>query len=64
LSQLIVQYLVYVLPFIRVVAKTKGDFLFADEQEPWIGEQLSRAIAVATAKYLGVRLTVARCVVF
>jgi hypothetical protein len=38
LSQLIIQYLVYVLLFIHVVAKTKGDFLFADKQEPWIGE--------------------------
>lgn len=38
LSQIIAQYLVYILPFIRVVAKTKRDFLFADEQEPWIGE--------------------------
>ena len=37
LSQIIVQYLVYVLPFTRVVQKTKGDFLFAVEKdEPWI----------------------------
>ena len=33
LSQIIAQYLVYVLPFSRVVSKTKGDFLFADEQD-------------------------------
>jgi len=58
LSQVIAQYLVYVLPFSRVVAKTKGDFLFADKQEPWIKDQLSGAVAVATAKHLGVRLTV------
>jgi hypothetical protein len=34
LSQFIVQYLVYVLLFIYMVTKTKGDFLFTDEQEP------------------------------
>jgi hypothetical protein len=58
LSQVIAQYLVYVLPFSRVVQKTKGDFLFADEGGPWIKDQLSKAVAVATAKHLGVRLTV------
>jgi superfamily II DNA helicase RecQ len=58
LSQVIAQYLVYVLPFSRVVEKTKGDFLFADERGPWINDQLSGAVAVATAKHLGVRLTV------
>ena len=59
LSQIIIQYLVYVLPFTRVVEKTKGDFLFAgDKDEPWIKDQLSGAVAVATAKHLGVRLTV------
>jgi len=58
LSQVLVQYLVYVLPFSRVVQKTKSDFLFADGQGPWIRDQLSGALAVATAKHLGVRLTV------
>src|SRR5271156_2957757 len=58
LSQVIAQYLVYVLPFSRVVEKTKGDFLFADKHGPWIKDQLSKAVAVATAKHLGVRLTV------
>jgi superfamily II DNA helicase RecQ len=58
LSQVIAQYLVYVLPFSRVIEKTKGDFLFADEHGPWIKGQLSGAVAVATAKHLGVRLTV------
>jgi superfamily II DNA helicase RecQ len=58
LSQVIAQYLVYVLPFSRVIEKTKGDFLFADEHGPWIKDQLSVAVAVATAKHLGVRLTV------
>lgn len=58
LSQVLAQYLVYVLPFSRVVAKTKGDFLFVDEQGPWMGEQLSKGVAEATAKHVGVRLTV------
>jgi superfamily II DNA helicase RecQ len=59
LSQIIAQYLVYILPFTRVVSKTKGDFLFAvEKEEPWIQDQLSTAVAVATAKHLGVRLTV------
>ena len=58
LSQVIIQYLVYVLPFSRVVERTKGDFLFADKHGPWIKDQLSGAVAVATAKHLGVRLPV------
>ena len=58
LSQVIIQYLVYVLPFSHVVEKTKSEFLFADEHGPWIKDQLSVAVAVATAKHLGVRLTV------
>jgi mRNA degradation ribonuclease J1/J2 len=58
LSQVIIQYLVYVLLFSRVIKKTKGDFLFADEQGPWIGEQLSKGVAEAITKYIRVRLTV------
>lgn len=59
LSQVIAQYLIYVLPFSWVVFKTKGDFLFADGKDNlWIEEQLSRGMAVATAKYLEVRLIV------
>jgi len=54
LSQVIAQYFVYVLPFSQVVEKTKGDFLFATEHKPWIKDQLSGAVAVATAKHLGV----------
>lgn len=57
LSQLTAQYLVYVLPFSRVVGRRTSDFLFGDEQGPWIKNQLSVAIAVVTAKHLGVRLT-------
>jgi hypothetical protein len=29
-----------------------------EREEPWIQDQLSAAVAVATAKHLGVRLTV------
>lgn len=57
LSQIITQYLVYVLPLTRVLAKTKGDYLFADEHGPWVKDQLSEAVAVATMKHVGVRLT-------
>lgn len=59
LSQVIIQYLVYLLPFTRVISKTQSEFLFSDQQGPWIQDQLSRAVAVATTKHLGVRLTVA-----
>ena len=42
-----------------MVQKTKGDFLFAvKKDQPWIQDQLSEAVAVATAKHLRVRLTV------
>ena len=58
LSQITAQYLVYVLPFSRVVGKKTGDFLFADKRGPWDGDELSAAVAVATTKHLGVRLTV------
>ena len=57
LSQIITQYLIYVLPLTRVLAKTKGDYLFADDRGPWIKDQLSAAVAVATSKHLSVRLT-------
>lgn len=58
LSQIITQYLVYVLPFSSVVEKTKEEFLFADKHGPWIKQELSVAVAVVTTKHLGVRLTV------
>lgn len=58
LSQLLVQYLVYVLPFTQIVSKRQDDFLFGDSRGRWGENQLSAAVAVATAKHLGVRLTV------
>ena len=58
ISQILVKYLIYILPFSRVVGQRESDYLFADEHGPWAGEQLSRAVAVATTKHLGVRLTV------
>jgi superfamily II DNA helicase RecQ len=58
LSQIIAQYLVYVLPFARVVGQRKGDYLFTTQEEPWVDSQLSKALAVATAKHLGVKLGV------
>jgi superfamily II DNA helicase RecQ len=58
LSQILVQYLIYVRPFSQVVGQKEWDYLFADERGPWAGNQLSAAVAVATAQYLGVRLTI------
>jgi len=58
ISQILAKYLIYVRPFSRVVGKQEWDFLFADEGGPWAGEQLTKALAVATAAHLGVRLTV------
>jgi hypothetical protein len=54
LSQVIVQYLIYVLLFSYIIAKTKGDFLFVNKQGPWIEDQLSKEIVKATAKHIGV----------
>ena len=58
-SQLVVQYLVFVRPFARVLDQRESEWLFGDDQGPWAGEQLTRALAQATTKHLGVRLTVA-----
>jgi hypothetical protein len=64
ISQIMVQYLVYVRPFARVVEyeMTKSlpnpEYLFRDARGPWAGEELTRALSQATTKYLGVRLTV------
>ena len=57
LSQIITQYLIYILLLTRVLAKTKGDYLFTDDRGPWIKDQLSVAVAVTTSKHLSVRLT-------
>ena len=58
LSQIIAQYLIYVRPFSQVVGQKEWDYLFGDERGPWAGNQLSAAVAVATARHLGVRLTI------
>lgn len=57
-GQIIVQYLVYVRPFARVLDRRESEYLFGDQQGPWAGEELSRALSQATTKHLGVRLTV------
>ena len=58
LSQVITQYLVYVLLFLCIVKRTKGDFLFTTKREPQIQDQLSRVVVVAITKYLRVQLIV------
>jgi superfamily II DNA helicase RecQ len=58
LSQLLTQYLVFVRPFARVLDQRESEWLFGDSQGPWAGDQLSQALAKATAKHLGARLTI------
>jgi superfamily II DNA helicase RecQ len=57
-SQILAQYLVFVRPFARALDQRESEFLFADKRGPWAGEQLSRELAKATNKHLGVRLVV------
>ena len=57
-SQLLAQYLVYIRPFARVLNHGESEYLFADVQGPWAGEQLSRELAKETTDHLGVRLTI------
>ena len=59
LSQVLVQYLVYVSPFARALPldRRESEYLFGDAQGPWAGEELSQALGRATEKHLGVRLT-------
>lgn len=57
-SQVLVQYLVYVRPFARALDQRESAYLFADRRGPWAGEQLTQALSRATSKHLGVRLTV------
>lgn len=63
ISQIMVQYLVYIRPFARAVeyevtkALPSPEYLFRDARGPWAGEELTRALGQATEKYLGVRLT-------
>ena len=59
LSQVLAQYLVYISPFARALPldRRESEYLFADAQGPWAGEELSRELAQATRKHLAVRLT-------
>jgi hypothetical protein len=47
-----------VLSFLRIIKKTKGDFLFANEHRPWIKNQLLKTVVEVIKKHLAVRLTV------
>src|SRR5271167_3989475 len=60
LSQILVQYLVYVRPFARALPldHRESEYLFGDARGPWAGEQLSHQLSQQTQKHLGVRLTV------
>jgi hypothetical protein len=58
LSQVLAQYIVFVYPFTRNLGREESEYLFVDKRGPWAGEQLSVALAEATALYLGVRLPV------
>ncbi len=60
LSQVLVQYLVYVSPFARALPldRRESEYLFGDMRGPWAGEELCQALSRITAKHLGVRLTV------
>ena len=48
----------YIRPFARVLNHGESEYLFADVQGPWAGEQLSRELAKETTDHLGVRLTI------
>ncbi|KAH8800167.1 hypothetical protein F5884DRAFT_862875 [Xylogone sp. PMI_703] len=56
-SQIIIQYLVYIRTFTRVLDWRASEYLFTDERGPWAGEELSRQLARDSQKYLGIRLT-------
>jgi len=60
LSQILVQYLVYVRPFARALPldHRESEYLFGDMRGPWAGEELSQQLSEQTKKHLGVRLTV------
>lgn len=57
-GQIVAQYLIRVRPFTRALDQRESEYLFGDLQGPWAGEELSQALAQATKKHLGVRLTV------
>jgi hypothetical protein len=54
LSQVLAQYLAFVCPFIHNLGREELEYLFVDKRGPWAGEQLSTALAEATAMHLGV----------
>lgn len=58
-SQVLVQYLVYVSPFARALPldRRESEYLFGDARGPWAGEELSQALGRSTEKHIGVRLT-------
>ena len=58
LGQIMARYMVFVDPFARALDQRESEYLFADSRGPWAGEELTRALANATKKHLGVRLTV------
>jgi hypothetical protein len=60
LSQVLVQYLVYIRPFARRLPldRRESEYLFGDLRGPWAGEELGQELSRTTAKHLGVRLTV------
>jgi hypothetical protein len=62
LSQILVQYLVYVSPFARALPldRRESEYLFGDLRGPWAGEELSQTLAQQTSKHLGVRLTASK----
>jgi hypothetical protein len=45
MSQILVQYLVYVRPFARVLDKRESEYLFGDANGPWAGEELTRGLS-------------------
>jgi hypothetical protein len=62
LSQILVQYLVYVSPFARALPldRRESEYLFGDLRGPWAGEELSQSLGQQTSKHLGVRLTASK----
>jgi hypothetical protein len=60
LSQILVQYLVYIRPFARALPldHRESEYLFGSMRGPWAGEELSQQLSQETEKHLGVRLTV------
>lgn len=56
LGQILVQYLVYIRPFARVLDRRESEYLFADYKGPWAGEELSQVLGQVTRKHLGVQL--------